>query len=103
MSHDVLNQATKEKILSKWADGRDTYQPDNKPMAWLDVSKGGYFPYEHKRTLLQPDAEQALKYIKAITAKYPMQLRYAMAVPLWNRFAQTWCETGDLKKALRGI
>jgi hypothetical protein len=98
-----IDSKTKTKILGKWDDHRDTFTPEKGVMGWTDISKGGAFPYEHSRPLPLQDAEQAMKYIKSITAKYPVQLRYALAIPLWRRFTQTWCETGDLKKALRGI
>lgn len=94
---------SKKKILKNWNDERDTFAGDASSMGWTDLSKGGSFPYPHRRPLNVEDAEQAIRYIKVITEKYPVQIRYAMAIPLWNRFAQEWCETGDLKKALRGI
>lgn len=82
---------------------RDTLQetPDVS-MRWTDVKKGE-FEYTHSRPLPNDTAQKAIDYIAAITAKYPFQIRFAMATPLWERFAETWCNTGDEEEALRVI
>ena len=65
-----------------------------KSMRWIDV-ESGMFEYEHSRPMPVSVATNALKYINAITAKYPFQIRFSMAKPLWQRFADAWCDTGD--------
>lgn len=82
---------------------RDTLQETpTTSMRWIKVDKGE-FEYTHSRPLPKDTAQKALDYIAAITAKYPFQIRYAMAIPLWERFAQTWCNTGDEQESLRVI
>jgi len=71
-------------------------------MAWTDISNKA-FPYPHSRPLPVKTAQQALHYIAAIVRKYPFQLRYSMAMPLWDRFCEAWCDTGDEKKSLLSI
>lgn len=82
---------------------RDLVRDDVKSsMKWLDVNNG-LFDYDHKRPLPSSTAQEALKYIEAITKKYPFQIRYAMAKPLWDRFAEAWCETGDISVSMNKI
>lgn len=61
------------------------------------------FKYYHTRSLPPDVAKKAIKYIIAIVAKYPFQARRGMASPLWKRFCEEWCETGDESKSLRAI
>lgn len=93
----------KQKIIEKTSPDRDTLQdaPD-KHLKWTIVNNES-FQYRHKRPLPRKAAREAIKYINVLTRQYPFQLRYAMAIPLWERFSQEWCESGDLKKSLRGI
>jgi len=81
---------------------KDILQDEYKMPAWTDVEKTR-FPYEHSRPLPQHVAKEAIEYISVIAKQYPFQLRYTMVLPLWERFALEWCETGDLKKSLRVI
>lgn len=62
-------------------------------------------PYTHDRPLPKPTAEEGMKYIAAIIKKegYPFQLSYAMMLPLWYRFTESWCDHGDEKRALLDI
>lgn len=71
-------------------------------LKWTDAEKTK-FPYEHSRPLPQETAQKAIDYIAVITKRYPFQIRWAMARPLWERFAKEWCDTGDEQKALRVI
>lgn len=98
-----MNKTEKRAILSKVDESKDRVQDKpEKSMAWDNVTAGA-FPYEHPRGLPSDIAQEAIKYIKAIVQPYPFQLRYTMALPLWDRFAQTWCETGDAKRAMKEI
>ena len=82
---------------------RDTLQETpNTSMRWTKVEKGE-FEYSHSRPLPTETAQKAIDYIAAITSKYPFQIRFAMAKPLWERFATEWCNTGDEKESLRVI
>lgn len=82
---------------------QDTLQETTEvSMRWTDVKKGE-FEYTHSRPLSNETAQRAIDYIAAITAKYPFQIRYAMAIPLWERFTEVWCNTGDEEEALRVI
>lgn len=71
-------------------------------MRWAFASEGE-FDYAHSRPLPTEVAQKAIDYIAAITKKYPVQIRYALAQAHWERFAQEWCDTGDERKALRVI
>ena len=73
-----------------------------KHMAWHSI-KEFMMPYTHNRPLPKRSAKRALDYIAAITKSYPFQLRYSMALPLWYRFCQAWCETGEEGVALNAI
>lgn len=93
----------KERILSKTTVERDTLQETpEKSAKWTKVEHT-MFDYDHKRPLPNVTAQHAIDYIDAIVKVYPFQLRYAMAKPLWERFAEEWCASGDEAKALRGI
>lgn len=80
----------------------DTLQDKYVKPKWRSASHGR-FPYEHRRRLPAEVAQQAIEYIDVIVKDYPFQLRYTMALPLWKRFAQEWCDTGDVEKSLRVI
>jgi hypothetical protein len=69
-----------------------------------DYSLNTYkFNYYHTRYLPPDVARKALRYIVAIVAKYPFQARRGLASPLWARFCEEWCETGDELKSLKAI
>ena len=61
------------------------------------------FPWEHDRNLKVNEAKEAINRIDAEVAGFPFQIRYAMALPLWYRYAAMYCETGDQEKALAEI
>lgn len=61
------------------------------------------FPYKHGRDLPRTTAKKAITYIETLTRPYPFQMRYAMALPLWYRFCDAWCDTGDEQYALGKI
>lgn len=61
------------------------------------------FTYDHTRHLPKTVANKAIKYIIAIVAVYPFQARVSLAKPLWDRFCQEWCVTGDESKSLGAI
>lgn len=98
-----MNKTVKRAILANVDETKDRVQETPEPsMAWGDASAGA-FPYAHPRSLPGQVAQEAIRYIKVIVQPYPFQLRYSMAVPLWERFAQKWCETGDARKAMMEI
>jgi hypothetical protein len=99
----MYSTQVKERILSKTTEERDTLQesPD-KSAKWTNV-ENTMFDYNHKRPLPNVTAQHAIDYINVIVKQYPFQLRYAMAKPLWERFAEEWCSSGDETKALRVI
>jgi hypothetical protein len=80
----------------------DTLQDTYVKPKWRNVDHTR-FPYSHSRDLPVEVASQAINYIDAIVKQYPFQLRYTMALPLWKRFTQEWCDTGDIEKSLRVI
>lgn len=81
----------------------DTFTDDPvRVMRWTKAEKVK-FPYEHSRPLPTTTAQAALDYIKVLTEGFPLQIRYAMALPLWYRFADAWCDTGDEQESLRVI
>lgn len=92
----------KGKILAKINKSQDTCV-DTIDMHASYSLKAGIFPYTHGRPLPKKTANKAVKYIRAITSKYPFQLRMMLALPLWEKFAQEWCETGDELKSLKAI
>jgi hypothetical protein len=93
-----------EKVLKNWSDKKDSVSKDSikSAMGWMDIDKP-YLPYEHRRRLPKDVARRAANYIACICEQYPFQLRYTMALPLWERFAEEWCESGEEEKALRAI
>lgn len=94
---------TKQRILSKTSPEKDTLRDrPEKSSKWKKASKG-MFPYKHNRPLTAKQAQRAIDYIDVIVKKYPFQIRYAMALPLWYRFADEWCATGNEQEALRAI
>jgi hypothetical protein len=93
----------RDSVRRNWADDKDTLKDSvGKHMGWTDLSNKA-FPYDHGRPLPLASGQQAINYIAAITRKYPFQLRYSMAMPLWDRFCETWCDTGDEQKSLLAI
>lgn len=64
---------------------------------------GFLFQYNHSRPLPKKTARKAMAYIRAISSKYPFQVRKTIASPLWERFAQEWCDSGDELKSLKAI
>lgn len=86
----------------KAASELDTLQDTYKVPAWTDVTKTK-FPYSHSRPLTNAAAQEGIDYINVIAKSYPFQLRYVMVLPLWERFAQEYCDHGDVQKALRAI
>ena len=77
-----------------------------KHMKWMNVKYVGGdspVPYHHTRMLPHSTGKKALKYIEAITSEYPFQIRYAMMLPLWYRFTEAWCDSGDEKVSLLAI
>jgi hypothetical protein len=93
----------RKKILKNWNEQKDTVSEEPAPHLGWKSAENPSFPYEHGRPLETATAQKALDYISAIVRPYPFQLRYAMALPLWERFAREWCDTGDVQKALRAI
>lgn len=82
-------------MASKTTVELDTLQEETKPaMKWTKVERE-MFPYTHSRPLPHAVGQRALDYIAVLTKQYPFQIRYAMAIPLWKRFAQEWCDTGN--------
>lgn len=98
-----MKRTEKRAILSRVDESKDrVHDVPERSMAWDDVNAGA-FPYAHPRPLPNGVAQEAIKYIKALVQPYPFQLRYTMALPLWDRFAQVWCDTGDAKRAMKEI
>lgn len=100
-----MNQVLdKEKILEHWNDTKDQPEDLSGNMKWADMEgSSGYMPYEHSRPMSSGAARKGLARVKKLTDGYPVQLRYAMALPLWYRYCETWCDTGSVKKALEAI
>lgn len=95
----ALAEESKHKILSKRNKSLDTCID-----SYQSYSSNDYkFIYKHSRTLPKPIAAKAIKYIICICKKYPFQVRMQMAIPLWERFCQEWCETGDEIKSLKAV
>ena len=70
-------------------------------MGWTKVDKDTLkFPYNHERALVVADAERAVRKIEEEVKVFPFQIRYSMALPLWNRFANMYCQSGDVELAL---
>jgi hypothetical protein len=64
---------------------------------------GKFLQYNHDEPLSKKDCQNALDYIAALVSVYPVQLRLAMARPLWTRFCETYCDYGDAKAAMNSI
>ncbi len=93
------------KILSTWDTLKDSCTDNpRRAMKWVDVSPDNQkLPYVHSRGLPLKVAGRATSYIAELTKGYPFQIRYTMAIPLWERFCSEWCETGDTEKSLMSI
>lgn len=97
-----LNFTSLEDVKRRFDPAHDKCK--EKPSAFKRYTlSGNVFPYKHRRPLPEGAAQEALKYIRAISAQYPFQLRYHLALPYWYRFSEAWCESGDEGKALRAI
>lgn len=103
MTSNPTAEKYKKKILNKTKPEKDTLQETPAQHMRWSKSKKGLFEYPHGRDLRHEDAQKALDYISEIVKSYPFQIRYAMAIPLWKRFCDEWCNTGDLQRALRVI
>jgi hypothetical protein len=99
----MYSTQVKERILSKTTVEKDTLQETPEKSAKWAKAENTKFDYNHRRPLPTTVAQHAIDYISVIVKDYPFQLRYAMAIPLWERFAEEWCVSGDEAKALRGI
>jgi len=99
----MLTVQTKQDILSKTDNERDTLQETPEKSSKWTKAENTMFDYDHRRPLPTITAQKAIDYINAIVKQYPFQIRYAMARPLWERFCDEWCTSGDEAKALRGI
>lgn len=78
----------------KWADHR-SISPDG---------TGRYLNWNHPVPISNKDCQKALDYISVLVKPYPVQLRHAMARPLWERFCEAFCDTnGDLQSAMNAI
>lgn len=94
---------TKEAILSRTSVERDTLQETPEiSLKWMKAENTA-FDYDHRRPLPIETAQKAINYIEQLVKCFPFQIRYAMAQPLWIRFVEEWCESGDEKKALDAI
>lgn len=91
-----------DKVKSRFNDEHDTCK-DSLQDSKKYTLEGNAFKYEHGRPIPEETAQKAIAYIRALTKRYPFQLRYYMALPYWYRFSERWCETGDEDKALRAI
>ena len=73
-------------------------------LGWKVVNQSHLdFPWDHDRTIKVQDAKEAIALIDKAVSGFPFQIRYAMALPLWYRYATVFCETGDQQKALAEI
>jgi hypothetical protein len=97
----MVSALDRKRILSKTSAATDTLteKPSKK---WMSVDDP-MLNYQHSRPLPKTTAKKAIKYINQLVSIYPFQIRYAMAIPLWERFAQAWCDTGDEKESLRVV
>jgi hypothetical protein len=95
----VLDKTKKKKILKKYDESLDSCKDNPGDYSFNDYR----FSYNHRRPLPKEVARKAIKYIIAIVAAYPFQVRIGVAKPLWDIFCQEWCETGDESKSLRAI
>ena len=82
---------------------KDTLQETHEVSMKWTKAENGVFDYKHSRPLPQETAQKAIDYIAVITKDYPFQLRYALAIAHWERFAQVWCDTGNESEALKVI
>ena len=97
----MVSATDKKRILSKTSAEKDTLH-EKPSKRWMSVDNP-ILNYSHSRPLPKSTAKKAIKYINQLVSIYPFQMRYAMALPLWERFAQAWCDTGDEKEALRVV
>lgn len=48
-------------------------------------------------------SDEAKKYIRTCTRRFPFQMRYYFGEPMWLRFCDVWAATGDFARAMRAI
>jgi hypothetical protein len=73
-------------------------------LGWKVVNQSHLgFPYNHDRVLKVNQASDAINIIDDKVKGFPFQIRYAMALPLWYRYADMYCTSGDHEKALKSI
>lgn len=94
--------ASKQKILHNWDEEKDHCREGaaGNEGHTLDF---GVFSYDHSRPLTNEAARKAHDYIRVLVKNYPFQIRYAMALPLWDRFCREWCDSGSETRALGAI
>ncbi len=91
----------RQNILSKTNREKDTLR-EKPSKKWMSV-ENPMLDYRHSRPLPKVTAKKAIKYIDQLVSIYPFQIRYAMAIPLWERFAQAWCDGSSEEQALNAI
>lgn len=76
----------------------------SKHMGWNQVSSDSLsFPWRHERPIKVREAQEAVRSIEEQVKGFPFQIRFAMALPLWYRYSDSYCQSGDQEKALREI
>lgn len=102
----MKSKIARRRILKNWDEEQDTLydSPDTAGQWWRVENKAFY--YNHGRGVSVENVQRALDRIKEVlddVERIPFQLQYHMALPLWERFAEEYCDTGDVEKALRAI
>jgi hypothetical protein len=97
-----IDSKRKKEILSRTDPAKDTCRDDYDSRKSYKL-EGNIFKYHHGRPLPKEEAEAAIEYISIIMRRYPFQLRYNLARPLWDRFCEEWCQSGDAAKSMRAI
>lgn len=101
-SHDWGGKLiTLEEVKARLDPVKDA-APKLSEIEWTNPTKKT-FSYTHTRPLPRDTAIKAIKYITVIVKAYPVQIRYTMARPLWERFCDAWCNTGSASIAIRAI
>lgn len=96
------NSTSLAAVKKRFNKEHDTCQDKITDRDTYTLSGKGY-RYLHGRPMPSATRDAAIQYIKVLTAKYPFQMRSLMGQALWNRFSETWCDTGDQLKSLRAI
>lgn len=102
----VFSEEQVEKITAHFSITDDTCRevPDDQPALFkLESDEGVPFPLFNKRPLTQFQADRAVDYIRACVTQYPFNIRWSFALPMWQRFSETWDSTGDIEKSLKDI